>query len=64
MITKQQLIEYLGGSAIKAANSLGYKHKRADNNINRLPDVLTDKQSDAIILRMKAKRIKVPHEWK
>ena len=46
-----------------AAIRLGYNSTRPDNNIIRLPEVLTKRQADAIIMRMKAKRIKVPPEW-
>lgn len=63
MITRQQLLDYLGGTYSSVAHKLGYKNKRADNNIRQLPDVLTERQRDAIILRMKAKRIKVPASW-
>ena len=60
---KQDLITYLGGTAMTAAIRLGYNSTRPDNNIIRLPEVLTKRQADAIIMRMKAKRIKVPPEW-
>lgn len=63
MITKQKILNYLGGTHSKVARRLGYKGPRADNNIIRLPDILTPRQCDSIILRMKAKRIPVPKEW-
>lgn len=59
---KQKLIEYLGGSAQSAAKKLGYTGYRGDNNITRLPDTLTARQCDVIIMRMKANRIKLPPE--
>jgi hypothetical protein len=64
MFTKQQLIEHIGGSYSEIAKKLGYKHRRADNNIARLPDLLTERQQDAIMFRMRAKRIKIPVEWR
>lgn len=63
-IVKKKLIELLGGTNTTAARALGYSGLRADNNISRLPDVLTERQSASIVLRMKANRIKVPVEWK
>ncbi len=60
---KQTLIDYLGGTPSKAAKMLDYSHKRADNNITRLPDDLTARQITVIIMRMRAKRIPVPKEW-
>ena len=63
MITKNDLLNYLGGTNINCARKLGYTGTRADNNINRLPDILTKRQLDAIIVRMKVKRIKVPPHW-
>lgn len=63
MIKKSELIEYLGGTSVRAAHSLGYTCYRAENNINRLPDVLTERQVNLVIMRMKAKRIKVPVHW-
>ena len=63
MIKKSELIEYLGGTAMNAACRLGYDTIRPDNNITRLPDVLTKRQDKVIIMRMKAKRIAVPDGW-
>lgn len=45
------------------ARKLGYKHARSDNNLRKLPDILTTSQATAIVLRMKANRIKVPKHW-
>ena len=63
MITKLELINYLGGSNSSAAKELGYTGYRADNNVSRLPYVLTDRQLGVIIMRMRSRRIKVPTEW-
>ena len=63
MITRQQLLNYCGGTYANVARKLGYKGPRADNNIRQLPDILTDRQAGVIIMRMKAKRIAVPKEW-
>lgn len=63
MITKQDLLDNLGGTYSNVAKKLGYTGFRADNNISRLPDVLTHRQIRVIIMRMKANRIKVPKEW-
>lgn len=66
MVTKAQILDYLGGekkSCGEVARKLGYKHPRSDNNIRNLPDVLSEGQADAIIMRMKANRIKVPKHW-
>jgi hypothetical protein len=63
MITKNDLLSHLGGTYSNCARKLGYSGPRADNNISRLPEVLTDRQAAAIMLRMKAKRIKIPPEW-
>lgn len=60
--TKQQLIEYLGGTPVLAAKKLGYDGYRGENNIYSLPDVLTARQCRVIVMRMKAARIKVPKE--
>ena len=60
---KQELIDLLGGTTSKAAKRLGYTGWRADNNVSRLPDTLTERQSRVIIMRLKAKRIKYPNEW-
>jgi hypothetical protein len=63
MVTKQQILNHMGGTCSNVARKLGYAGPRADNNISRLPDVLTDKQISAIVMRMRAKRIKVPEYW-
>jgi uncharacterized SAM-dependent methyltransferase len=63
MIKKADLIKLLGGSPVNVAARLGYDGIRADNNITRLPDVLTKRQDAVIIMRMKAKRIAVPDKW-
>lgn len=63
MITKQSLLDNLGGTHSKVARKLGYVGNRADNNIIRLPDILTERQANVIIMRMKAKRIPVPKDW-
>lgn len=63
MITKQDLLNNLGGTYSNVARKLGYVGIRADNNISRLPDVLTDRQLDVIFMRMKANRIKIPPHW-
>lgn len=63
MITKQELLEYLGGTHSSVARKLGYTGKRADNNIIRLPDILTNRQRDIVFMRMKAMRIKIPLHW-
>lgn len=63
MITKQDLLNRLGGTYTNVAHNLGYTGFRPDNNISRLPDVLTDRQAGVIRMRMKAKRIKIPKEW-
>lgn len=63
MITKQNLLDHLGGTYTNVARKLGYKGFRADNNITRLPDVLTDNQVGVILMRMRARRIKVPASW-
>jgi hypothetical protein len=59
-MNKRKLIEYLGGTCEKAAHRLGYASDNARNNIQRLSDPLTDRQVQTIIMRMKAKRIKIP----
>lgn len=60
-MSKTELIKQLGNpSAIKAAQMLGYKDRQS---IYQLPEVLTDRQSQAVIMRMKANGIKVPAEW-
>lgn len=64
MVTKQDLLNHLGGTYSNVARKLGYIGFRADNNISRLPDILTDRQIKVVILRMKARRIKVPKGWK
>lgn len=48
---------------MSAACRLGYDTIRPDNNITRLPDVLTKRQLDVIIMRMRAKREKIPAHW-
>lgn len=58
-MNKKPLIEYLGGTAEKAAFKLGYTHR---NNIQRLSDPLTPRQVQTITMRMKAKRIKIPKD--
>ena len=63
MITKQDLLNHLGGTYTNVARKLGYAHVRADNNISRLPGVLTERQLAVIIMRMRARRIKVPAHW-
>ena len=63
MIKKSELIEYLGGSAMNAGCRLGYDHIRPDNNIIRLPDVLTKRQAGVIIMRMRANNIPIPRKW-
>ena len=63
MIKKTSLIKYLGGTAMIAAYRLGYDTIRPDNNITRLPDVLTKRQATVIIMRMKANRIDIPAGW-
>ena len=63
MIKKDDLIKYLGGTAMIAACRLGYDTIRPDNNITRLPETLTKRQAGVIIMRMKAKRIAVPAKW-
>lgn len=63
MIKKAELIKLLGGSSVTVASRLGYEGIRADNNISRLPDVLTKRQASVVIMRMKAKRIAVPAGW-
>lgn len=63
MIKKIDLIKRLGGTAMIAAVRLGYNTARPDNNITRLPDILTKRQTAVIIMRMKAKRIAVPTRW-
>jgi len=57
---KQDLIDLLGGTAVKAANRLGYAHR---NSVQRLDAELTDRQVKDIIMRLRAKRIKFPAEW-
>jgi len=64
MITKQDLLNNLGGTYSNVARKLGYVGNRADNNISRLPDILTDRQIAVIFMRMKAARIKIPNAWK
>ena len=63
MVTKQNLLDYLGGTYSNVARKLGYVGIRGDNNISRLPDVLTDRQLGVIKMRMLAKRIKIPNHW-
>jgi len=63
MITKDKLIAYFGTAQI-AAEQLGYGAVRGDNNITRLPDVLTKRQASAILMRMRAANIKIPKGWK
>lgn len=63
MITKQDLLNNLGGTYSNVARKLGYTGFRADNNISRLPSVLTEKQVAVILMRMRARRIKVPAGW-
>lgn len=63
MIKKSDLIEYLGGTPMNAACRLGYDTIRPDNNITRLPKILTAQQEKVIRMRMKSKRIKIPAEW-
>lgn len=48
---------------MSAACRLGYDTIRPDNNITRLPDVLTKRQLDVIIMRLRAKREKIPPRW-
>ena len=57
---KIDLIEYLGGTAEKAAKRLDYAHR---NSIQRFGDYLTPRQVADITRRMKAKRINIPKEW-
>jgi hypothetical protein len=57
---KYDLVKYLGGNVIKAAEKLGYIHR---NSIYQLPETLTDRQAKCVMMRMKAKRIKIPPEW-
>jgi transposase-like protein len=56
---KQQLIDLLGNPS-QIAKRLGIAHR---NNVYAWPEELTDRQSDNVIVRMKAARIKVPPEW-
>jgi hypothetical protein len=63
MIKKSELIKYLGGTAMNAACQLGYDVIRPDNNITRLPDILTKRQQGVILMRMKANRIPIPDKW-
>lgn len=61
-MTKTELMKQLGNpSAIEAAKLLGYKDRQS---IYQLPEVLTDRQYQAVIMRMKAHGIAVPAEWK
>lgn len=64
MIKKSELIEYLGGTAMSAGCMLGYDCIRPDNNITRLPTVLTKRQAGVIIMRMKAAGIRIPRKWR
>lgn len=62
-MNKYKLIEYLGGTAEKAAIRLGYSpNKGARNNVQRLSNPLTERQCRTITMRMKAKRIRIPPE--
>jgi predicted GIY-YIG superfamily endonuclease len=62
-IKKQDLLALFNGSSSYAAKKLGYDGTRADNNIIRLPEILSIRQAEKIILRMKANRIKIPKHW-
>lgn len=57
---KQELIDYLGGTADSAAKKLDFAHR---NSIQRYKDELTPRQCTDVIRRMKAKRIKIPVVW-
>lgn len=63
MITKDMLHKLLGKSNADVAKRLGYTGYRADNNISRLPAILTNRQARVIIMRMRAENIKVPKSW-
>lgn len=56
-MNKRKLIDYLGGTAEKAALKLDYNHR---NNIQRLPAQLTDRQEKVIRMRMRAAGIEIP----
>lgn len=56
---KQQLIEMFG-NAPAIAKRLGLKHR---NVVYGWPDELTDRQSENVIIRMKAHRIPIPKDW-
>lgn len=59
IMKKQDIIKLLG-NAPTIAKRLGYAHR---NIVYGWPDKLSDRQSREVIIRMKAKRIKVPPEW-
>lgn len=62
-MNKYKLIEYLGGTAEKAAIRLGYSpNEGVRNNVQRLSNPLTERQCKTMIMRMKAKRIRIPPE--
>ena len=58
---KTDLIDLLGGTAEKAAKTLGYAHR---NSVQRFPFILTARQISVVELRMRAAGIKLPTTWR
>ena len=58
-VTKKEVVEFFGG-AVKLSMTLNYASR---NVVYAWDEVLSDRQLDMIVVRAKAKRIKIPAHW-
>jgi hypothetical protein len=59
-MTKTELRNHFNANGAQISALLGYEHR---NWWYGLPEVLRERQSKSVVMRMKANRIKIPKHW-